>query len=135
MEILGNSQNLPFELMFELKRHFPAWVLLYGEKHFPTTMKCDFYRILSYSFFCFNHFRVYLTLTEKCLYPELFWSVFSRILTEYEVIRIISPYSVRMLENTDKNKSEYGHILRSFNSIKFRADLISQSPKILNFVV
>ena len=28
-------------------------------------------------------------------------------------LRSISPYSVRMRENTDQNNSEYGHILRS----------------------
>ena len=38
-------------------------------------------------------------LREKFLYSELFWSVFSRIRTEYG--------EVRMRENTDQNKSEY----------------------------
>ena len=46
---------------------------------------------------------------EKCPYAELFWSVFSRIRTEYR----ISPYSARMRENTDQNNSEYRHFLRS----------------------
>ena len=46
---------------------------------------------------------------EKCPYSELFWSVFSRIRTEYR----ISPYSARMRENTDQNNSKYGHFLRS----------------------
>ena len=31
-----------------------------------------------------------------------FWSVFSRIWTEYGEIQSISPYSVRMPENTDQ---------------------------------
>ena len=53
------------------------------------------------------------SLLEKCPYSELFWSVFSRIRTEYGEIQIISPYSVRMRENTDQSKSEYGHFLRS----------------------
>ena len=44
---------------------------------------------------------------------ELFWSVFSRIRTEYGEILRISPYSVRMRENTDQNNSEYGHFLHS----------------------
>ena len=52
------------------------------------------------------------SLREKCPYSELFWSVFSRILTEYGEI-LISPYSVRIRENTDQNNSEYGHFLRS----------------------
>ena len=35
------------------------------------------------------------------------------IRTEYGEIRSISPYSVRIRENTDQKNSEYGHILRS----------------------
>ena len=35
---------------------------------------------------------------------SFFWSVFSRIRTEYEEILRISPYSVRMRENTDQKK-------------------------------
>ena len=35
--------------------------------------------------------------------------VSSRIRTEYAEIQNISPYSVRMRENTDQNNSEYGH--------------------------
>ena len=46
------------------------------------------------------------TLRKKCPYSELFWSVFSRIRTEYEEILCISPYSVRMSENTNQNNSE-----------------------------
>ena len=59
-----------------------------------------------------------MILREKCPCLELFWSVFSRIQTEYGEIRNISPYSVQMRENTDQNNSEYGHFLRSvtFNS-------------------
>ena len=53
------------------------------------------------------------TLREKCPYSELFWSVFSCIRTEYGDILRLSPYSVRMRENTDQNNSEYDHLLRS----------------------
>ena len=35
---------------------------------------------------------------------SFFWSVFSRIWTEYGEIRSISLYSVRMRENTDQKK-------------------------------
>ena len=45
------------------------------------------------------------SLREKC--PNLrsfFWPVFSRIRTEYGKIRSISPYSVRMRENTDQKR-------------------------------
>ena len=45
-------------------------------------------------------------LRKKCPYSELFWSVFSRIWTEYGEILRISPYSVRMRENADQNNSE-----------------------------
>ena len=34
--------------------------------------------------------------------PSIFWSVFSRTWTEYGEILRISPYSVRMRENTDQ---------------------------------
>ena len=44
---------------------------------------------------------------------EVFWSVFSRIRTEYGEIRSISSYSVRMRENTDQINSEYGNFSRS----------------------
>ena len=52
-------------------------------------------------------------MREKSPYSELFWSVFSRIRTQYREIPLISPFSVRMRENTDQNNSEYGHFLRS----------------------
>ena len=61
----------------------------------------------------FKELNNYVTLREKCLYTELFWSVFSHIRSEYGEIRSISPYSVRMRENTDQNNSEYGQFLRS----------------------
>ena len=51
----------------------------------------------------------WISLREKCLCPELFWSVFSHIRAEYGEIRSISPYSVRMRENADQNNSKYGH--------------------------
>ena len=38
-----------------------------------------------------------------------FWSVFSRIQTEYEEKRSVFPYSVQMQENTDQKNSEYGY--------------------------
>ena len=53
-----------------------------------------------------------------CSYSELFWSTFSRILTEYGEIRSISPNSVRIRENADQNNSEYRHFSRSVKQIK-----------------
>ena len=58
-------------------------------------------------------------LREKCPYSELFWSVFSRIWTEYGEIFRISLYSVQMWENVDQHNSEYGHFLRSDPLIYF----------------
>ena len=58
-------------------------------------------------------------MREKCPYPKFFWSVFSRIQTEYGQIRSISPYSVWMWEIEDQENSEYGHFSRSkmFNMV------------------
>ena len=64
---------------------------------------------------------VHLTfgLHEKRPYLEFFWSVFSRIQTEYEEIRSISPYSVQMPENTDQKISEYGCFSRSVDHLHY----------------
>ena len=56
-----------------------------------------------------------LTLREKCPYWKFFWSVFSRIRTEYGEIVRISPYSIQMREKTDQKKTQYGHFSRSVN--------------------
>ena len=64
-----------------------------------------------------------LTLREKCPNTDFFWSVFSDIWTEYEFLRMWtengdlrgkSPYSVRILENTDQKKTPY---LDTFHSV------------------
>ena len=45
-----------------------------------------------------------LTLSEKCLYSEVFWSAFSRVWTEYgDLVR----------ESEDQKNSENGHFLRT----------------------
>ena len=54
-----------------------------------------------------------LPLREKCPYSEFFWFVVSPIQTELGEIRSISPYLVRMWENTGQRISEYGRFLRS----------------------
>ena len=59
-----------------------------------------------------------IPLIEKCPYSGIYWSVFSRIQTDYGKVLCISPYSVRMRENTDQNKSKYGHFKRSVDSSK-----------------
>ena len=51
-----------------------------------------------------------LALREKCPYSE-----FSGLYFLTLEILIISPYSVRMRENTDQKNSEFGHLLRYVN--------------------
>ena len=55
--------------------------------------------------------NLHWSLREKCTYSEFFWSVFSRIRTEYREALRISPYSVQMRENTDQKNPKYGHFL------------------------
>ena len=54
-----------------------------------------------------------ITLRKNCPYSELFSFAFSRIRTEYGEILRISPYSVRIRENADKNNSKYEQFSRS----------------------
>ena len=61
----------------------------------------------------FSDILMSYALREKYPYSEFFWSVFSRIRTEYGDLQIKSPYSVRMRENTDQKNSKYGYFLRS----------------------
>ena len=71
------------------------------------------------------------SLSEKCLYSEFSWSVFSRIWTGYGEILRISSYSVRMQENTEQKNSEYGHLLRSdFYSLKSSSDIESITERL-----
>ena len=53
--------------------------------------------------------RLQSSLREKCPYSEFFWSVFSRIWTEYGEILLIG----RMRENMDQKNSEYGRFLHT----------------------
>ena len=60
------------------------------------------------------------TLRKECLFSKIFWSAFSRIQTEYEEIRSVSPHSAQMREmrNKDQNNSEYGRfLLRETNNV------------------
>ena len=54
---------------------------------------------------------VLFSLRENCPYSEFFCSVFSRIPSEYGEMRnffpYISPYTVRMRENTDEKNCKY----------------------------
>ena len=51
---------------------------------------------------------------------EFFWSVFSRIWTEYEEILRISPYSVRTQKNTDQKTPRLG----TFHPDDYRTKII-----------
>ena len=50
---------------------------------------------------------------DKYPYSEFFWSVFSRIRTEYGEILCISLYSAQMRENMDLKTFEYGNLSHS----------------------
>ena len=56
-----------------------------------------------------------LSLREKCPTTEIFLVRISRTRTEYGEMRSISPYSVRMRENTDQKNSVFGH----FHAVSF----------------
>ena len=62
---------------------------------------------------CYTVQLLSFTLRKRCPHSEFFWSVYSRIRTEYGEIFRISPYSVRMWKYTDQENSEYGHLLCS----------------------
>ena len=53
---------------------------------------------------CINDLPGYVHCVISVQIRSFFWSVFSRIRTEYGEILRISPYSVRMQENTDQKK-------------------------------
>ena len=64
-------------------------------------------------------------LSKKCPYSEFFWSVFSLVRTEYKEIHSISPYSVRMLENTALKNSKYKNFSGSGRNNLFSLSYIS----------
>ena len=72
------------------------------------------------------------TLREKSPYLELLWSAFFHIRTEYWEIQSISSYSIRMRENADQNKSEYGHFLRSASIVPLSLTLYWLEWKLQN---
>ena len=68
----------------------------------------------------FSGFSVCMTVYRglHCVKSAVFGlslAAFSRIWTVYGEILFISPYSIRMRENTDQNNAEYRHFLRSVN--------------------
>ena len=64
-----------------------------------------------------------------CPYSELFWSVYSRIRTEYGQTRSICLYSVRIRENVNHNDSEYGHFTQCrFFRVQVFQEQVFQGP-------
>ena len=100
---------------------FSMFVISFCFTIVSTNSREQVYTSNSISFFFQTNTKlvVNFSLRDKCPYSGLFWSVFSRIRTEYGEILRISPYSVRMRENTDQNNSEYGHFLHSVFSSRF----------------
>ena len=54
-----------------------------------------------------------MSLHEKCLCSEFFWSLFSGFWIEYGKMLPTYPYSIQMRENTDQKNSDYGHFSRN----------------------
>ena len=79
---------------------------IFWNKHFFLVSSQEYFRGKLFS-------QSSATLRKKCPYSELLWLVSSRIRTGYGEIFSISPYSVRMRENTNQNNPEYGHFSRS----------------------
>ena len=59
-----------------------------------------------------------IALRKKCPYSEFFWTVFSRIRTEYREMRSIPPYSVQMRQKTDQKNSKYEQTLHLFGLVE-----------------
>ena len=53
------------------------------------------------------------SLRKKCLKMEFFWSVFSRIHTEYRDLRSKSPCSVQIRENRTRKNFVFGQFICS----------------------
>ena len=59
--------------------------------------------------------KIFLKLHEKCPNTEFFWSVFSRIWTEYGHLLCKSLYSPYMRENTDQKILNYKALTSNIN--------------------
>ena len=58
----------------------------------------------------------------KCVQiRSFFWSVFSRVRTEYVEIRNMSSYSVRMRENSNQKSSVFGHFSHREEPLEYLA--------------
>ena len=87
-----------YSLPFILTRYFFTHYLLLKWRH----LKMLVVAVISWIFLKLYHLKYHCV---KCVQMRSFFlSVFSRIRTEYGEIRSISPYSVRIQENTDQKK-------------------------------
>ena len=60
--------------------------------------------------------KLWRALCEKYPYSEIFWSLFSRIWTEYGDLLCKCPNSLKIRENVDEKNFECAHFLRSGSS-------------------
>ena len=65
---------------------------------------------------------------------SFFWSVFSRIRTEYGVNRSKSPYSGQMWEVMDQKNSVFGHFSRSASLISFVINMLFLLVKVCMYI-
>ena len=72
-------------------------------------------------------------MREKCPNTEFFWSVFSRIWTEYGDLLLKSPYSAQMWENTYQKKLHIGHFSHSeYNQYNLESGTVTKRKKQLS---
>ena len=73
----------------------------------------------------FKGFSYYLSLSKMCANTEFFWSIFSRIWTEYGDLFHWSPYSVQMRKNTDQKNSVFGRYSCSLSQAIFSSSSVN----------
>ena len=115
--VYGNEIIFCFGLYWCLNSSYCYFALLVRLTTFGFGFLCKIARAVGI-FFIFWLF----SLCKMCPFSELFWSIFSRIQTEYGKILRISPYSLystRTRKNADQNNSEYDHFLRSVFDVYF----------------
>ena len=72
---------------------------------------------------------------ERCLYMEFFWSVFSWIWIQYWYIIHISPYSVRIRENTEQKNYENRHFSRKWYDMYISITSIRSTSGYCGYIV
>ena len=82
--------------LYTLKIHFLEFFSLF--MHLWSFLNIIFY------FFIFHYLPINKHCVKSVQIRSFLWSLFSRIWTEYEEIRSISPYSVRIRKTADQKK-------------------------------